>query len=144
MILVAILWLACVCNMGAGSALDEAKQFFNTYTNLYGKFDPAVADLYSDEAAIKNKRHLPDGTAREMSLPAKTYKELIRKTMPLAKERGDTSNYTNVQYKEESGKVRIECQRYSELKKYTSPLSLVIAKNGERWLIVEELSESKQ
>ena len=144
MILVAMLWLACVCNMGAASALDEAKQFFNTYTNLYGKFDPTVADLYSDEAAIKNKRHLPDGTAREMSLPAKTYKELIRKTMPLAKERGDTSNYTNVQYKEESGKVRIECQRYSELKKYTSPLSLVIAKNGEKWLIVEELSESKQ
>jgi hypothetical protein len=87
-ILVAMVWLACVCNLQAASALEEAKQFFNTYTNLYAKFDPGVADLYSDEAVIKNKRHMADGSVREMSLPAKTYKELVRKTMPMAKERG--------------------------------------------------------
>ncbi|MGZ8940237.1 MAG: hypothetical protein ACXW32_13600 [Limisphaerales bacterium] len=128
----------------AATSTEEAKAFFNTYTNLSAKFDPAVADLYADDAMIKNKRHLADGGTREMTMQAPAYKNLVRSAMPLAKQRGDTNRYTEVAYKEEDGKVRITSTRYSELKKYSSPFTMVIAKRGDKWLIVEEESESKQ
>ncbi|MGZ8900743.1 MAG: hypothetical protein ACXW3Z_11660, partial [Limisphaerales bacterium] len=108
------------------------------------KFDPAVADLYADDAMIKNKRHLANGGTREMTMQAPAYKNLVRSAMPLAKQRGDTNRYTEVAYKEEDGKVRITSTRYSDLKKYSSPFTMVIAKRGDKWLIVEEESESKQ
>lgn len=110
---------------------------------LERKFDPAVANLYSDDATIKNMRRFPDGTSRTMTLPAPKYKQLIKQSMPLAKERGDTNKYSDVAYKEEDGKVRVTATRYSDLKKYTSPLSLLIAKKDDKWLIVEEISESR-
>jgi hypothetical protein len=111
--------------------------------DLARKFDPAVADLYSDDAIIKNTRRYPDGRTRTMSLPAAQYKQLVRQSMPLAKERGDTSKYSDVVYREEDGKVRVNATRFSELKNYSSPVSLLIAKKDDRWLIVEEISESR-
>ena len=127
------------------TALVEAKEFFNTSTNLYAKFDSAVADLYADDAVLKNQRHMADGTKRPLSMTGAQLKVMIRNGMlNLAKERGDTSTYTEVKYAEESGKVRISGSRYSEMKKYTSPFVVVIAKRGDKWLIVEEHSESKQ
>jgi ketosteroid isomerase-like protein len=127
------------------TALEEAKEFFNTYTNLYAKFDPAVTNLYANDAVLKNQRHMADGTKKPLSMTGALLKSMIRNgMMELAKERGDTSTYKEVKFVEEEGKVRITCSRYSEMKKYTSPLVLVIAKRGERWVIVEEHSESKQ
>jgi hypothetical protein len=100
--------------------------------------------LYSDAAIIKNKRTYPGGQVRELSMPAPQYKELIRQAMPLAKARGDRNTYSECKYEEAAERVRIACQRYSELKKYTSPLVLVVGPApGGDWLIFEELSESQ-
>ena len=132
-----------VFNAHSDSATNEAMRVFEKYTTLERQFDSAVADLYSDVAIIKNTRRFPDGTSRTMSLPAPKYKQLIRASMPIAKERGDTSKYSDVSYRAENGKVRVTATRYSELKKYSSPLSLLIAKTDGKWLIVEEISESR-
>ena len=63
--------------------------------------------------------------------------------MPLAKARGDRNTYSNVSYTREGQRFRIRASRFSELKNYTSPLSLLVgpSANG-TWLIYEELSES--
>lgn len=127
----------------ADSATNEVKQAFEKNVDLGKKFDPAVADFYSDNAVIKNTRRYPDGQSRDLSLSGKAYKDLIRASMPVANERGDISTYSEVSYKEEDGKVRITATRYSELKKYSSPISLLVAKTDGKWLIVEEVSESK-
>ena len=79
----------------AAPALEKARALFKAYADEEGRFDPAVADLYADDAVIRNKRTYPDGQVREMTLPAPKYKELIRAAMPLARERGDTSRYSN-------------------------------------------------
>ena len=44
----------------------------------------------------------------------------------------------------QGGNVRISCSRYSELKKYTSPYTLLVGpgRTGQ-WQILEELSESR-
>jgi hypothetical protein len=77
-------------------------------------------------------------------MPAPKYKELIRQAMPLARARGDRSTYSDCKYEEVGRDVRITYTRYSELKKYSSPLTLVVGptRQGE-WQIVEELSESR-
>jgi len=133
-----------VAGQKPGSAhIPEARALFERYVTLEQQFDPLVADLYSDEAVIKNKRTYPTGQVREMTLPARQYKDLIRKAMPLAKERGDTSSYSECAYSEEGARVRITCKRFSTLKKYTSPISLLVGPTPGGWLIFEELSESQ-
>jgi hypothetical protein len=65
---------------------------------LERQFDPAVADLYSNNAVIRIKRTYPTGQVREVTLPASQYKALITKAMPLARLRGDTSQYSDCSY----------------------------------------------
>jgi len=123
---------------------DAAKALFDKFTQLERNFDPAAADLYADDALIRNKRRYPDGQVRELTLPADQYKALIRQAMPLAKARGDTSSYSAVTFTNEGPGVRIQATRFSHLKKYSSPLSMLVAPGaGGTWLIREELSESR-
>ena len=125
-------------------AADEAKALFGRYVQLERAFDPAAADLFADDAVIKNKRIYPTGQIRELTLAGAQYKALIRQAMPLAKARGDTNSYSNVTFTNEGSGVRIRATRFSDLKKYSSPLSLLVGAGVDgRWLIREELSESR-
>jgi hypothetical protein len=126
------------------SSTDAAKRLFEQYVALGHAYDPSVADLYADDALIKNKRTYPTGEVRDMTMPAANYKTLIRQAMPLAKTRGDRSTYADVRYTSEGERVRISAARFSELKNYTSPITLLVgpSPNG-KWLIYEELSESR-
>ncbi|WP_113962062.1 hypothetical protein [Roseimicrobium gellanilyticum] len=134
----------CTAALTTETSLDDARQCFDRYVALQAAFDPAVADLYSDDAKIQNTRVMPSGEKRVMTLPAPAYKGIIRQVMPVAKERGDTSKYSEVKYAKEGDKVRVTATRYSELKKYSSPLSLLVGPNKDgAWLIHEELSESR-
>ena len=102
--------------------LEKAKEVFQTYSTREAAFDPAVADLYSEAAIIKNKRTYPTGQVRELVFPAPQYKSLIRSVMPIAKAKNDYSTYSDVAFIEEGKNVRIRASRYSVLKKYASPI----------------------
>lgn len=129
----------------AAQPLDrEAANLFQRYVALGRAFDASLADLYDENALIRNKRTYPDGEVREITMPAAQYKSLLRKALPLAEKRGDRSTYSDVRYAVEGERVRITAARYSELRKYTSPLVLVVGPAaGGRWLIYEEHSESR-
>jgi hypothetical protein len=122
----------------------QAHRLFDRYVALGAAYDEAVADLYSDSAFIKNTRRYPDGQSRSMTMPALTYKSLIRQVMPQAKAAGDLSTYSDVKYIPDGERVRIEATRYSELKKYSSPFVLLVGpgENG-TWMIFEEIGESQ-
>ncbi|NNF95661.1 MAG: hypothetical protein HKM94_01880, partial [Halobacteria archaeon] len=123
---------------------DEAKTVFYRYVKLEHNFDPAVTDLYANDALIKNKRTYPTGQVKELTIPAPQYKALIQRVMPLAKVRGDTNSYTEVTFSEEGPGVRIRATRFSNLKKYSSPITLLVAPDASgQWLIREEITESK-
>ena len=125
--------------------IESARAFFETYVELEHAFDPALAGLYSDDAVIKNTRRYPTGQVRVLELPGARYKTLIREAMPLAKERGDKSTFSEVTIDlNESGSVTIRASRYSQLKDYTSPIEITVLPNGDGdWLIVKEESESQ-
>jgi hypothetical protein len=124
--------------------VDQAKALFTRFVEMEQAYDVAVADLYADDAVIRNKRTYPTGEVRELTIPPAQYKQLLRQAMPLAKSRGDRSTYSKCGYKAEGANVRISCSRYSELKKYTTPYTLLVGpgRTG-RWQILEELSESR-
>lgn len=121
-----------------------ARQLFERYVALGQAYDTRLADLYSDDALIKNKRVYPTGEVRELTMAAPRYKTLIREAMPLAKTRGDRNTFSNVRYATEGARVRIRASRFSELKNYTSPISLLVGPSPTgQWLIYEEISESR-
>lgn len=121
-----------------------AEKLFTEYQELAGAFDPAAADLYCDTAVIRNTRTYPDGQQRTLELPAPRYKQLVRAAMPIAQARGDTNRYSNVAYRQEGANVRITATRYSELKHYSSPVSLLVGPcESGTWAVLEERSESR-
>jgi hypothetical protein len=136
--------LACSACILAAEPVVKAKELFERYVALERAFDSAQGDLYSEDAKIQNIRNYPSGQQRTVEFPAPEYKNLLRAAMPLAKARGDTSIYSDVKYTPEGERVRITCTRFSELKKYSSPLSLLVGPDKEgKWLIFEEISESQ-
>lgn len=77
-------------------------------------------------------------------MPAPRYKTLIREAMPLAKARGDRNTFSHVRYIPEGARVRIRASRFSALKNYASPISLLVGPSPTgQWLIYEEVSESR-
>jgi hypothetical protein len=135
-----------VAAQGAPSADARAKaeQLWNRYVALEAAFDPAVADLYADDAVIRNRRTYANGEVREANIPGAQYKALVRQAIPLAKAKNDTSRYSACTYADENARVRIVCSRFSVLKNYTSPISVVVGPGPSgAWLIFEELSESR-
>jgi hypothetical protein len=133
-----------IAALAQDDAVPRARALFDKYVTLGAAFDDSVADLYADSAFIKNTRRYPDGQSKSMTMPALTYKSLIRQVMPQAKQAGDSSTYSDVKFIPDGERVRIEATRYSELKKYSSPFVLVVgpAENGQ-WLILEEIGESR-
>ena len=126
-----------------GEARRQAEALFNRYVTLEHDFDPAIADLYADSARIVSRRINPTGPPEVRTTPAPQYKQLLRKVMPLAKQRRDLSFYTEVTYGAEGSFVRIKARRYAEYKKFSSPLELLVGPGpGGRWQIFEELSEA--
>jgi hypothetical protein len=127
-----------------GDPIAQAKALFQRYVELEHAFDPSQADLYSDKAVLKNKRIMPDGKVVPLTIPALRYKKMVREGMGEARKKGDIANYTGDTYTlEKGGKVRIQVTRYSALKKYSSPLSILVGPDETgKWVILEEESES--
>ena len=138
---------ACVACVLSAPALAQTKtpagQIFEEYQTKERTFDPSLADLYCDTAVIQNTRIYPTGQQRTLSFPATQYKALIGRAMPLAKAKGDYSTYSSVRFTQEPKGVRINATRYSVLKKYSSPISILVGSCNGRVLILEELSQSQ-
>lgn len=122
----------------------NARALFEQFVRLGEAFDPALADLYADTAKISNRRIFPDGTTREMAMPAPSYKTLLRQVMPVAKARNDVSRYSEVRYTVEGDNVRITATRYSVMKDYSAPHTLLVGPDSDgTWRVLEEAGESR-
>ncbi|HVT58319.1 MAG TPA: hypothetical protein VHR45_07955 [Thermoanaerobaculia bacterium] len=127
-----------------GAARKSAEALFDKYVELEHAFDPAIADLYADDAHIVSRKVYPDRPAEVRTYPASRYKQQLRRVMPIAKRNHDVSFYTAMTYTREGNRVRIKATRYAELKKFVSPLELLVGPGpGGTWLIYEELSEAR-
>jgi hypothetical protein len=122
----------------------RARTFFARFVEISHAFDPAVADFYADEARIVSVRKYPHGAERTLRMPGVEYKALLRSALPLAKARGDTNTYAYLSYQQQGARVWIRATRYSALKQYSSPYSLLVGPNASgTWLIYEEHSVTR-
>ena len=142
--LFAVLSLGIALPCVAADASAEALVFFREFEDRANQFDPALADLYSDDAMIKARRLYPTGRVQELTLSGDKWKALIRQAMPLAKARGDRNSFRHVSASPDSKQVTITAERHSHLKGYASPFMLIIRKQADgAWIIVEERTESR-
>ncbi|MBD1911716.1 MULTISPECIES: hypothetical protein [unclassified Leptolyngbya] len=140
---IALLCAACTSTSQKPSAKD-AQALFNNYQLLGLAYDPAIANLYCDSGRMLNTRTYPDGQKRLIEMKAPEWKALIITAMPVAKARGDYSTFSNVTYTPEGDNIRITATRYSALKKYSSPFSLLVGQcDDQDWAILEEVGESR-
>ena len=124
----------------------KAEQLWNRYFAMEAAFDPAIADLYADDALIENRRTYPTGEVRTATVPAPQYKRLVRQEIPLAKAKNDASRYSDCKFtlRGTQERVRIVCSRYSVLKDYSSTIALLVGPGpAGAWVIHEERSESR-
>ncbi|MBH5318725.1 hypothetical protein I6N90_13040 [Paenibacillus sp. GSMTC-2017] len=113
--------------------IEKAESLFNEERSLSDKFDEDVVKLYSDEAEIKFVI-IQSGKKQEMKYGGKEFKEMVARSMSLAKERNDKDVYSDVKYEVlEDKRVKITANRYSNLYKYDSPFSCIVGPdtNGE-------------
>ena len=134
----------CVVSADNENTISNAKELFEKYVALEKAFDPALADLYADDARIENTFVKQDGTTRLVKIPAADYKKLIRTKMATVKARGATDTYYDVKYTIEGKLVRLNCLRLSQPNVSSTPFSMLFGpgKDG-KWLILEEISQSR-
>ena len=123
--------------------LKDAKEFFNRYVELGNKFDPALAELYSDSADIQNVRYYQGGKTRTLKLAAPEYKKMVAAMMPAAKARNDIDTFSKTTYTVLGDGVKIQSLRHSTLKNYDSWLVLLLRKEKGGMKIYQELSQSR-
>lgn len=127
------------------SGIQVAKLFLSQYVALENAYDPTLADLYADDAFIKQSRSMPMGEPRAITITGREYKKLLRQNVAIAEARGDRSVYSYATFTREGNFIRIDASRYSEIKKRSAPFSIVVGPSpGGNWLIYQELSESRQ
>lgn len=126
-------------------AEEKPEEFFSRYMHLGNTFDPTVADLYDDDAQILAYRVYPHGLERNMELTGAQWKGLVKKVMPLAKEKNDKSTFSNVVITKIEDGFKIKADRYSVSKCYTdSGYYMVLKLNQDGSLvIVKEYMETK-
>lgn len=127
-----------------GAARKSAEALFNRYVDLEHAFDPALVDLYADEAHIQSRVIVAGRPPTVRNWSGTEYKELLRRALAKAKEkRQDLNYYSAVTYLREGSRVRIKAMRYAELQKAVSPVELLVGPVAAgSWRIFEELSES--
>jgi len=142
--IIALTLLAIVLSHNA-QANDAAKNLFTNYIQLSDTFDPAVANLYADNAKIHVYRKYPHGTERAMELSGAQWKQLLIRAMPLAKAQNDKSIFSNIAITKYNKGYKIKANRYSNRKCYTdSGYYMVVALNTSgKLIIIEEYSETQ-
>jgi hypothetical protein len=133
--------LSLILVAAAASADDaaEVRAFFDRYVELEKSFDTAASDLYSPDARIITLR---DG-AKRIEMKGAEYSELVARSMPLAKKRGDVSAYENVRVSPHGPGYRITATRIPAVKCVPDDrYHLDVARVSGEWRIVEEYTET--
>lgn len=127
------------------SAVESVENLFEKYIQLNENFDPSVAELYSDDAKIHMYRRYPHGIERAMEFSGAKWKQLLIKTMPLAKAQNDKSVFSKITITNYGNSYKIKANRYSNRKCYTDTgyYMMVAPTDVGRLQITEEYIETQ-
>ncbi len=111
--------------LGSATALAgakrEVKEAFMDWTALSASFDPALGDLYRDDARIQVTRQRADGELQSMVLPGGELKGMLGALLDEARAMGDVDTFTGVRITREGEDWRVTATRTNHLKCYEDP-----------------------
>lgn len=127
-------------NAVASTSVDQAEQLFERYTALEQAYDPAILELYADDAMVTRVQLLPDGTRKVNQLEGRWYKDLVRQMLPGAKVEPDTISYSQMSFTGlEDGRVEVRGMRHSSRQDRYQPIQMVVGPTASgEWRILEE------
>lgn len=121
-----------------------ARALFERYQTLERSFDPALADLYADDAVIRVTRIYANGVVRHLKIPGDLYQMALRQSMADAAAQGDFNQFSAVDFKRREGGVEVTAQRYNLWRNYTSPYRAMLRPGADgQWQIAEEYLETR-
>lgn len=134
-----ILFLFFISPAAYAGKAEDVREFFAAFVERANAFDAGIADFYSPNAKVITLR---DGTER-LELSGAQWKQLLVRVMPIAKERGDTSAFKNVNVSAHGNGFRVTAIRTSAVKCVTDPnYHLDVVQVDNRWVVVEEYTET--
>ena len=139
-----LILLLIVIRGAIAGPVEDARLLWDTYVKLERAFDPKIADLYSDRAVLTNTRRFPDGTSKKLTMSAPEMKKIIVQVAPISKQKGDANTYSDLEITPIlGGRTKITVTRYSLMKKYASPMTLIVGPEYGKCVILEEHCESR-
>ncbi|HNW25253.1 MAG TPA: hypothetical protein PLG15_03515 [Candidatus Gastranaerophilaceae bacterium] len=132
-----------LCTFADGQ--EDALKFFNSFVNAANSYSQAVPSMYSDNAKIIRQIVKPDGSLANAYFTADQYRAQMRLSEKIAKLKNYKNYYSNIKVTKVSNGYRIDSLRRPSLSNYYLKSSMVVQKQSDgRWLIVEELMQTKE
>ena len=125
---------------------QDALGFFNSYVNAANNYSNTVTDMYSPTAKIIRQVVKPDGSTVNVYTDTATYIKQMKIGQAGAKLRNYKNNYSNITItKINDKKFKISAYRQPTGETYKLKTYSIVEKqpNG-KWLIVEEMMQTKQ
>lgn len=118
----------------------QIENFFEDFISAGKRYDGRLIEFYSNECVAKNVLIAPEGVLKR-ELSGKEYKELLKNSLPTAKQNGDTSLFTDIEYNKDGDFDTIKANRFSVLRGYSSPYFIKCRKDNKGlYKIFEEKS----
>lgn len=144
-----ILSVICMLLMGAvtfaNGTKEEALAFFNSYVNASNTYSASLLSMYSSNAKIIRQVVKPNGQLVNVPFSVQDYKKQLKISSSVAKVRKYKNYYSNINVTPVSNGFKVSAKRKPSMSNYKLDTVMVVQKqaNG-RWLIVEELMQTKE
>lgn len=123
--------------------INNAKMFIGKFLELSHNYDPALIDMYSDNANIVRKVIHEDGKVEKVIIPTDLYKKSLLFFRLPAKLQGYRNEFINFSYVMEGKNVRATGLRKSNNTNIV-PISFLLGKDSSgKFRILEEITETK-
>jgi hypothetical protein len=122
--------------------IAAAKKLFERYKSYERAYDPAMAELYSEDARLDLTAIHQSGAVGHAAVSGDGVKRSIIKSLKIAKVKGEEMTYKDVSYEKEGDGIRIAGTISFKKKKFTMPWSILVEPDEKgAWLIMEETVE---
>lgn len=137
--------LALACPLLQAASKADYLEFFGHYRQLANSSNPAVVELYSDDAQITATRRIKTGVEQSIKIDGKRWKSMTRDMLELTRKSGAVSEYSNIRLQIEGNRAKISADRYSRLKCFHDKNYYMVVEEDSRGelRIVREFMETR-
>jgi hypothetical protein len=117
----------------------QARSVVDQIVSLAGTNDRRLADLYADDAVLREKHRFENGKVGEVTMPAPRYKATIRGRAARGPKGAAVVKYNNCEYAEQGSRVVVGCDVAEGADEARHTERLIVGPNSEgKWVIFEQ------